>query len=114
MKTTEKLLLKLFEGTDKFDYKVLNENWEQLDATIKEILENGDIVSPTVSIEEIENGYRLTITDVTGSKSFDLFNGEPGFKPVKGVDYFTDEDKAELVEAVLYAIPQYDGTVTVG
>lgn len=34
--------------------------------------------------------------------------GEAGVTPVKGVDYFTDADKAELVTAVLAALP--DGT----
>jgi len=31
--------------------------------------------------------------------------GEPGYTPVKGVDYYTDADKAEMVDAVLAALP---------
>lgn len=31
--------------------------------------------------------------------------GEPGYTPVKGVDYYTDSDKTELVNAVLAALP---------
>lgn len=34
--------------------------------------------------------------------------GDPGYTPVKGVDYYTDEDKAEMVDAVLAAIPNGD------
>lgn len=30
--------------------------------------------------------------------------GDPGHTPVKGVDYFTDEDKAQIIEAVLSAL----------
>lgn len=34
--------------------------------------------------------------------------GSDGYTPVKGVDYFTDEDKQELVELVLAALPNGD------
>lgn len=59
--------------------------------------------SPIVEITPIENGHRVTITDVNGAKSFDVFNGEKGadgHTPVKGVDYFTEADKAEIVDEV--------------
>lgn len=37
---------------------------------------NGDNgVSPTVSVESIDGGYRLIITDAEGSKTFDVMNG---------------------------------------
>lgn len=35
--------------------------------------------------------------------------GEPGHTPEKGVDYFTEEDKAEMVAAVLAALPSAEG-----
>lgn len=35
--------------------------------------------------------------------------GEPGKTPVKGTDYFTDADKAELVNSVLAALPTWTG-----
>ena len=34
--------------------------------------------------------------------------GQDGYTPVKGTDYFTEEDKAELVEMVLAALPNGD------
>ncbi len=37
--------------------------------------------------------------------------GADGATPVKGTDYFTAEDKAEMVEAVVAALPQYAGEV---
>ena len=33
------------------------------------------------------------------------FVGEDGYTPVKGVDYYTEEDKAEMVQDVLAALP---------
>lgn len=35
--------------------------------------------------------------------------GPAGYTPVKGTDYFTEEDKAELVNAVLAALPAAEG-----
>lgn len=38
-------------------------------------------------------------------------NGTDGKTPVKGVDYFTEEDKTELVNSVVAALPVYNGEV---
>lgn len=35
--------------------------------------------------------------------------GTDGYTPVKGTDYFTEEDKTELVNAVLAALPMWEG-----
>ena len=45
----------------------------------------------------------------TPVKGVDYFDGEPGKTPVKGTDYFTDADKAEMVNAVIAALPVYGG-----
>ena len=37
-----------------------------------------DGFSPKVSVEEIEGGSRVTITDIDGDKSFDVLNGKDG------------------------------------
>ena len=83
----------------------------------------GDGFSPIIDITEIAGGHRVTITDAEGEKSFDVFdgvdgkdgidgkNGVDGYTPIKGVDYFTEEDKAELVTAVVDALPKYNGEV---
>ena len=36
-------------------------------------------------------------------------DGDDGYTPVKGTDYFTDADKAEMVAAVIAALPVYGG-----
>lgn len=82
-------------------------------------------VSPTISISEIDGGHSVTITDVNGSQSFDVMDGSDGEKgdkgdtgakgdkgdtgasgttPVRGTDYWTEEDKAEIVQEVKDAI----------
>lgn len=51
---------------------------------------------------------------VTGAAGKDGKDGQPGKDGrthVKGEDYFTDTDKAEMVSAVLAALPVYNGEV---
>lgn len=44
-------------------------------------------------------------------KGKDYFDGKNGYTPVKGTDYFTEADKAEMVSAVISALPKYNGEV---
>ena len=37
--------------------------------------------------------------------------GPAGYSPVKGQDYFTDDDKTEMVNAVLAALPAAEGVL---
>ena len=51
----------------------------------------------------------------TGANGKDGTNGKDGvdgYTPVKGKDYFTETDKAEIVSSVIEALPVYDGSVT--
>lgn len=88
-------------------------------------LENGeDGFSPTITVEAIEGGNRIAITDVNGTKYVYVMDGEDGKDgkngkdgvdgrtPVKGTDYFTQAEKTEMVNAVIAALPVYDGSVT--
>lgn len=44
-----------------------------------------------------------------GKDGADGADGMDGYTPIKGKDYFTEADKAEMVQAVLAAMPQYNG-----
>jgi len=65
------------------------------------------------------DGYEhlvLTISTPGGNMMQDVGRvegkkGDKGDTPVKGTDYFTDTDKAEMVSAVLAALPTYSGEV---
>lgn len=117
------------------------DKWQQAIAYIE------SLISPTVTISTIDGGHRITVRDVNGERRFDIMDGEPGYTPQKGVDYFdgktpvkgvdyfdgepgytpqkgvdyfdgktpvkgedyyTDTDKAEMVQAVLDALPNGD------
>lgn len=66
-----------------------------------------------VSATHSWNGTTLTITSASGTSSADLkgdkgdkgATGAAGTTPVKGTDYFTEADKAEMVEDVKNSIP---------
>jgi hypothetical protein len=51
---------------------------------------------------------------VDGAPGKDGSNGKDGVDgktPVRGVDYYTEADKAEMVSAVISALPKYNGEV---
>ena len=94
----------------------LNKEIEELNKKIEELPDNpggGESgTSPTIDVADIEGGHRVTITDAEGTESFDVMdgkNGADGYTPVKGTDYFTDADKSEMVNAVIAALPVYNG-----
>ena len=63
----------------------------------------------------LSNGATSTFTVKNGSKGStgaagtNGSNGADGYTPVKGTDYYTEADKAEMVEAVLAALPTWTG-----
>lgn len=74
----------------------------------------GGGISPTITVTDITGGHQLTITDVDGTETVDILdgaNGQNGYTPVKGTDYFTAADKAEIVQDVIDELPIYNGGV---
>lgn len=78
-----------------------------------------DGVSPTVTVSAITGGHRITITDVNGAKTVDVMDGKDGaagatgatgatgaagYSPVRGTDYWTATDIAEIKSYVDEAI----------
>lgn len=61
----------------------------------------------------LEHGFEGTETEWLNSLHGE--NGQPGkdgkdgYTPVKGVDYFTEADKSEMVTAVIAALPHAEG-----
>lgn len=85
--------------------------------------ENGnvDVAVPQISVERFEVGDDSGVNIYVGTPNGDggmswefamVYDGKPGdagYTPIKGVDYFTEGDKAELVAAVLAGIPAAEG-----
>ena len=60
---------------------------DEIENIIKEYLKENPIedgkdgFSPTITVEQIENGNRVYITDINGTKQFDVLNGKDGESP---------------------------------
>lgn len=73
-----------------------------------------DGFSPIATVEQTNTGAIITIIDKKGTTTATVTNGkdgQDGYTPQKGVDYFTEKDKTEMVNAVIAALPIYDGSV---
>lgn len=81
--------------------------------TLEELVKNleMDAVSPVATVEQTAEGAVISITDAGGTTTATLTNGKDGYTPVRGQDYYTEADKAEVAALVLNALPVYQGEV---
>lgn len=63
--------------------------------------------SPIIEVSAIDGGHRLTITDVNGTKTVDVMDGEKGEKGDKYV--LTEADKSEIAQEVIESLPVAEG-----
>lgn len=81
-------------------------------------------ISPIVEMQETAEGVDITITDAEGVKTATVKHGlkgeqgergekgepgergEPGYTPVKGTDYWTEEDRQSIVNETIAAMPE--------
>lgn len=74
-------------------------------------------VSPTVYVTEDTDGQVITITDINGSTVVHVKNGRDGTDgnhgttPQRGTDYWTLEDRAQIINDVLNALPVWTGGI---
>ena len=72
-----------------------------------------DGFSPTIEVTDTETGVLLTITDIDGTKTATINDGAQGpqglpgadgHTPIKGVDYFTESEKNEIITEAASAV----------
>lgn len=66
----------------------------QIETALQEAKESGEFdgkdgVSPEISVEEIEGGHRVTITDASGETQVDIMNGADGADGADGINGVT-------------------------
>lgn len=60
---------------------------------------------------DLESATNAALAKAKASGEFNGKDGEDGHTPVKGTDYFTETEKAEMVQSVIDALPKYNGEV---
>ena len=88
------------KGIDYFDGEKGEPGRDGLNVTGFQINENGEL------IVTLEDGSKINLGVIVGK---DGEPGENGKTPVAGVDYFTEAEKAEMINAVLAALPVAEG-----
>lgn len=90
-----------------------NGNWYVYDVQTKTYIDSGmpSRGEQGVRGEKGDKGEKGDEGDqgIQGEKGADGKDGKDGYTPIKGTDYFTDDDKAEMVQEVLYALPSAEG-----
>lgn len=101
-RTGDTFTIQFYDGGDSepYDVKVTPKLWNTEDLPDK-YFTNGAIVTCAFKDGTVPTLYFMGGTD--GKP------GKDGNTPVKGTDYFTEADKAEMVSAVISALPVYDG-----
>lgn len=76
---------------------------EQIDAKLGQI---ETLQTTKLDTTALNSAIETALAEANASGEFD---GKDGYTPVKGVDYFTEDDKLELVNDVLAALPAAEG-----
>lgn len=76
--------------------------------TLADLVDRIDKIEKSQDPDAIKNMVNEALLQAKESGEFD---GEDGYTPVKGVDYWTDNEQAEMVQDVIAALPVYDGSV---
>lgn len=66
----------------------------------------GDALGEKLGTTELDSAINTALAQAKASGEF---KGDPGKTPQKGTDYYTESDKAEMVNAVLNALPTWTG-----
>ena len=75
------------------------QNMNKIEEGIRQLDEN------KLDANKLSEAVNDALTQAKESGEFD------GYTPVKGTDYYTEADKTEMVNAVIAALPKYDGEV---
>lgn len=59
--------------------------------------------------EEIPSAIETALAEAKASGEFKGDKGDPGYTPQKGTDYWTNADRDEMINAVLSALPAWEG-----
>lgn len=96
---------RLIENVTSESTSVLNDFTEKSNTVLQSV---SDVVITADKAAERANQAAQMINDKLASGELVGANGSDGYTPVKGVDYWTAEDKTEIVDSVLSSLPDGD------
>ena len=71
-----------------------------------------DGISPTISVEAITNGHKVSITDINGTKTFDVLDGSDGVNGLNGTNGTNGTDGVSPTLSVAEIIGGHRVTIT--
>ena len=77
--------------------------------------DGSDGITPTTTVTTITGGHNVAFSYGSGDSrntDFDVMDGQDGHTPVKGTDYWTAQDRAEIVQDVVDEVGIKTETVT--
>lgn len=95
----------IYTETETLNYNTLLDRMNEIDGNIEKIVDDyytKDEVDTKIETIELTPGQK-------GEPGEPGKDGEPGITPVKGLDYWTAEDQAAIINDVLAALPAAEG-----
>jgi hypothetical protein len=68
------------------------------------------VVTP-INPDKFGSGGSYILTEADKQEIAGMVEASPGHTPVRGTDYWTEADKAEMVNEVIAKLPVYNGEV---
>ena len=95
----------------------LETSLDNLESEVNELKEGNINIDLTNYATKTELSKKLDKSELNGAintalesaKNSGEFKGQDGYTPIKGIDYFTETDKGELLEAILQSLPTWEG-----
>lgn len=80
----------------------------QFDSSFSNIkfIKGEDGFSPIITVENLEKEHKITITDKEDTESFIITDGQDGYTPIKGEDYWTPAEITEIKNSISNDIKQ--------
>lgn len=90
---------------------------EHLESEVNELKEGNINIDLTNYATKTELSKKLDKSELNGAintalesaKNSGEFKGQDGYTPIKGIDYFTETDKGELLKTILQSLPTWEG-----
>ena len=104
-------------ATTHYEVEAIQTSLDNLESEVNELKEGNINIDLTNYATKTELSKKLDKSELNGAintalesaKNSGEFKGQDGYTPIKGIDYFTELDKGELLERILQSLPTWEG-----